>query len=333
MLCNGYSQDSRSLVFSPVFLYDTAERRLFRRLYVPLLMEDPMLLKAFAKINWSLDITGVRPDGYHLMDMVMQPVSLSDEIGLIPAKEISLFTDGNPPSRADSTNLAWRAAELLRTSFGVKDGVQISLHKSIPMGAGLGGGSADAAAVLFGLNRLWNLGLSSGKLEEIGLSLGADVPFCLRGGLVRTRGIGELLEDRPCGINYWLLVFQPCRALSTRDIFEAFHSSDVLRRPDTESVLAALAAGNANLLSGSIGNVLESVSAVRCPEIPEAVSALKAAGAFAAQMTGSGSAVYGVFRSRILAEKARSVLGRKYRSIHLCHTQSDSIRIAEEDLL
>ena len=158
-----------------------------------------MLLKAFAKINWSLDITGIRPDGYHLMDMVMQPVSLADEIGLFPSPDISLFTDGNPPSRADHTNLAWRAADLLRNTCGVKEGVRITLHKNIPMGAGLGGGSADAAAVLYGLNRMWRLGLSCRNLEELGLSLGADVPFCLRGGLVRTRGIGELLEDRACG--------------------------------------------------------------------------------------------------------------------------------------
>ena len=291
-----------------------------------------MLLKTFAKINWSLDITGVRPDGYHLMDMVMQPVSLADEIELAPAPDLQIFTDGNPPSRADHTNLAWRAADLLRQTCGMDAGVRISLHKSIPMGAGLGGGSADAAAVLIGLNRLWGLNLSSERLEELGLSLGADVPFCLRGGLVRTRGIGELLEDRTCAINYWLLVFQPCRALSTRDIFEGYHASGSIRRPDTENVLSALESGNAALLAGSIGNVLESVSAVRCPEIPEAVSALKAAGAFAAQMTGSGSAVFGVFRSRALAEKARTILSPRYRSVHLCHTQSDSVRIMEEGL-
>ena len=291
-----------------------------------------MLVKAFAKINWSLDITGVRPDGYHLMDMVMQPVSLADEIELVPAAGISIFTDGNPPSRADSSNLAWRAADLLRRECGVRDGVRISLHKAIPMGAGLGGGSADAAAVLYGLNRMWRLGLSAQRLEELGLSLGADVPFCLRGGLVRTRGIGELLEDRVCGINYWLLVFQPCRALSTREIFEGFHASESLRRPDTVQVLSALSSGNALKLACAIGNVLESVSAARCPEIPEAVSLLKSSGAFAAQMTGSGSAVFGVFRSRALAEKAKSTLSSRYRLIHLCHTQSDSIRIMEEDL-
>ena len=289
-----------------------------------------MLLKAFAKINWSLDITGIRPDGYHLMDMVMQPVSLADEIELLPAADLSISTGGNPPSRADSSNLAYRAADLLRNSFQVKEGVHIFLNKSVPMGAGLGGGSADAAAVLFGLNRLWSLHLTGKELEALGLSLGADVPFCLRGGLVRTRGIGEILEDMPCSVNYWLLIIQPCRALSTRDIFAAYHAADTFRSPDTEKVLTALASGDPPLLASSIGNVLESVSSVRCPEIPEAVSMLTSAGAFAAQMTGSGSAVFGAFRSRILAEKAKSILSSRYRVIHLCHTQTDSVRIVEE---
>ena len=291
-----------------------------------------MLLKAYAKINWSLDITGVRPDGYHLMDMVMQPISLADEIRLVPAQDLSIFTDGNPPSRADSSNLAWKAADLLRKTCGINEGVSIFLHKTIPMGAGLGGGSADAAAVLYGLSRMWHLNLSSDQMEKLGLSLGADVPFCLRGGLVHTRGIGEILEGHECRINYWLLVIQPCRALSTRDIFAAYRSSDSLRRPDTGGVLSALSAGSISQLSASVGNVLESVSAVRCPEIPESVSLLKSEGAVLAQMTGSGSAVFGVFRSRALAEKAAKKLGSRYRTVHLCHTQSDSIRIIEEDL-
>ena len=289
-----------------------------------------MLLKAFAKINWSLDITGVRPDGYHLMDMVMQPVSLADEIDLFPAPDISIVTSGFPVSRADTSNLAWRAASLLRDHCGVQQGVQIRLHKTIPMGAGLGGGSADAAAVLHGLNRLWNLGLSVNDLESVGLSLGADVPFCVHGGLVRTQGIGELLEDHPCAINYWLLIFQPCRALSTREIFSAYHTASCEQRPDTGKVLSSLETGNPDLLADSIGNVLEPLSAASCPEIREAVAALKSAGAFAAQMTGSGSAVFGAFRSRVLAEKALASLGRRWRTIHLCHTQSDSVRIMEE---
>lgn len=289
-----------------------------------------MLLRAFAKINWSLDITGVRPDGYHLMDMVMQPISLYDEIRLLPASDISIFTDGNPPSRADQTNLAYRAADLLKTAFAYRDGVRILLHKSIPMGAGLGGGSADAAAVLWGLNRLWSLNISDRDLEAIGLTLGADVPFCLRGGLVRTTGIGEVMENKECAMNYWMIVIQPCRGLSTKDIFTCYHEAESIDRPDTDNVLSALSSGDARLLSVSIGNVLESVSASRCPQIPETIKTLREHGAFSAGMTGSGSAVFGAFRSRNQAENARSVLSSRFHVLHLCHTQTDSIRLMEE---
>ena len=288
-----------------------------------------MQLEAFAKINWSLDITGVREDGYHLMDMVMQPVSLSDEIILTPASDLFITTDGFPRSPADASNLAWRAADALRRAVGITDGVRIHVHKRIPSGAGMGGGSADAAAVLFGLNRLWHLSISPPELEAIGLTIGADVPFCLRGGLTRTTGIGEIMTDHPCKTNWWMLVFQPCRGLSTRDIFEAWKPENVLH-PDSNLVLEALRTGNLELLGSSIANVLEPVSAVRCPQIQDAVASLIRSGARAAAMTGSGSAVFGVFRSRQDAVKARSILTSKWSHIHLCHTQSDSIRITEE---
>ena len=288
-----------------------------------------MRLEAFAKINWSLDIVGVRDDGYHLMDMIMQPVSLADEISLTPAADMSITTDGYPRSRADGTNLAMRAAYALRDSAGYTGGVRIHVHKRIPMGAGLGGGSADAAAVLRGLNRMWKLGLTGEELENIGLKLGADVPFLIRGGLARVRGIGEKIEPHPCRNNYWMLIFQPCRGLSTREIFEAWNAEQV-RHPDTLSALSALENGNLQALRENIGNVLEPVSASRCPEIGEAVHALLECGSRVAAMTGSGSAVFGVFTSRTEAEKAAAILSHRWKHIHICHTQTDSVRISEE---
>ena len=288
-----------------------------------------MRLEAFAKINWSLDIVGVREDGYHLMDMVMQPVSLADEITLLPSREMAISTGGSPRSRADETNLAMRAAAALKHASGIRENVSIHVHKRIPIGAGMGGGSADAAAVLFGLNCLWRAGFSGEELEKIGLTLGADVPFCLRGGLTRTTGIGEIMENRPCKSNFWLLVFQPCRGLSTKEIFTAWHQDEVVH-PDTVSVLSALETGSPELLGQSIGNVLEPVSAARCPEIREAKEALLREGARAAAMTGSGSAVFGLFRTRQDALKASEPLSRRWKNIHFCHTQSDSIRIVEE---
>lgn len=289
-----------------------------------------MLIQAFAKINWSLDITGVREDGYHLMDMLMQPVSLADEINLEPSAAVTITTGGFPPSRADETNLAWRAASVLKKETGYPGGVSIHVHKRIPIGAGMGGGSSDAAGVLFGLNRLWKTGLSLPELEKIGLALGADVPFALRGGLARTRGIGEIMESYENKYNYWLVVIQPCAGLSTSKVFSLWKEEEPAQRPDTDSALAALVSGDLPGLCRSIGNVLQPVSCRLRPEIEGACAALLNEGASAARMTGSGSAVFGVFRNASAAEKACRALSPGKKSVFLCHTQHDSLRILED---
>ena len=289
-----------------------------------------MILEAFAKINWSLDITGVREDGYHLMDMLMQPVSLFDEITLTPGQGLSITTGGWPHSRADETNLAYRAAQAFMDYTDSHDGVSIHVHKRIPIGAGMGGGSTDAAAVLLGLNRLRNARLSSEELEKIGLSLGADVPFFIRGGLARTRGIGEMLEHHDCPHNYWLVIIQPCPGLSTSQVFSLWHESGEFLHPDTDAALSALKSGDLPALCQKIGNVLQPVSRSLRPEIDRACSALSGNGASGALMTGSGSAVFGVFRSAAGAKKAYRNLSEKYRTIFLCHTQHDSIRIRQD---
>ena len=289
-----------------------------------------MVIQAFAKINWSLDITGVLANGYHLMDMLMQPVSLADEITLDLSGSMSITTGGYPPCRADETNLAWRAAAALKEATGYPGGVSIHVHKTIPIGAGMGGGSADAAGVLFGLNRLWNLGLSSEELEKIGLALGADVPFALRGGLCRTRGIGEILENCGNKYNYWLVVVQPCAGLSTAKVFSLWKEDSPVVRPDTDAALSALESGNFSSLCGSIGNVLQPVAERLRPEIGKACLTLIREGASAARMTGSGSAVFGVFRNAAAAEKAFRKLSLSEKNIYLCHTQHDSLRMMAE---
>ena len=156
---------------------------------------------ARAKINWTLDITGRRADGYHLMDMLMQSVTLADEITLEKTTDgiITLTTGGTPLLLADEHHLALRAARALQKATSCPLGARIHVEKHIPVGAGMGGGSSDAAGVLVGLNRLWETGLTRAELEDVGLTLGADVPFCIRGGLTRTRGIGEAMQGLPCG--------------------------------------------------------------------------------------------------------------------------------------
>ncbi|MBQ9211305.1 MAG: 4-(cytidine 5'-diphospho)-2-C-methyl-D-erythritol kinase [Clostridia bacterium] len=289
-----------------------------------------MRLEARAKINWSLDITGLRQDGYHLMDMLMQPISLCDTITLLPAEDFSLTTGGIPLLKADDRHLAMRAARLLQEHTGYPGGVQINVFKRVPVGAGLGGGSADAAAVLWGLNQLWHTDLPLSELEALGLQLGADIPFCLRGGLTRTQGIGEQMENLPCGRYYSLVVTQPCRGLSTREVFQAYHASDRVLHPDTAAAAEALASGDLLPLRRALGNVLQPVSVRMRPEIGKAISKLKEAGAVIALMTGSGSAVFGVFRTPAKARAAFSSLAVLWPATFLARTCPESIVLLEE---
>ena len=289
-----------------------------------------MQLEARGKINWSLDITGLRDDGYHLMDMLMQPVALADTVTLLPAEELSLTTDGFPRLKANERHLAIRAARLLKERTGFAHGAQIDVYKRIPVGAGMGGGSADAAAVLWGLNQLWKTGLSPSELETLGLELGADVPFCLRGGLTRTRGIGEQMEPLACARSYPMIIIQPCRGLSTREVFQAFHEFSGLHHPDTETAVSALASGDLSSLRRSLDNVLQPVSVRMQPEIGHAIQRLKDSGAELALMTGSGSAVFGVYRTQSRARSAFSALAALWQSVFLTRTCVESIVVCSQ---
>lgn len=288
-----------------------------------------MRLEARAKINWTLDITGQREDGYHLMDMLMQPVTLADTIWIEPADDIVLETGGDPYLPPSESHLCWRAAQAMRQATGMALGAHIRLHKRIPVGAGMGGGSADAAAVLAGLNRLWNTNLSQAQLEAVGLTLGADVPFCLHGGLTRTTGIGERMEPLPCAHSYWLCVVQPCEGLSTGAVFKAYHAMGEVTRPDTQRAMQALATGDTALLAQSLHNVMQPVSAQMRPEIEQAVEALKANGAACALMTGSGSAVFGVYEEETAAQAACSALKALWSRCWVCSTCGENIIIEE----
>ena len=289
----------------------------------PLSEVGMMRLEARAKINWTLDITGIRPDGYHLMDMLMQPIDLSDTLILEPADEIQMVMEGGAGIPADEHNLVLKAAHLLQREKNCDQGVAIHLVKRIPSGAGLGGGSADAAAAMKGLNLFWNLGISECRLREMALSLGADVPFCLSGGLCRVTGIGEQITRIGPGPVWPLLVIQPCEGLSTKTVFQAWdqrHENCFIR---TETVCSALMQGAANLLPDPPGNTLQSVSESMRPEIHETVRMLKTLGALTAQMSGSGSAVFGVFASDQQAKKA--LLFLQNQNAILCHTCDESI--------
>ena len=281
-----------------------------------------MRIKAQAKINWTLDIVGQREDGYHLMDMLMQPLALCDEMTLTEAPGLSMAVSGAALSCGED-NLVLRAARKMAEISGHPANFRIELRKNIPMGAGLGGGSADAAAVLKALNEYWRLGLSLPALCDIGLTLGADVPFCVMDAPMRTRGIGELLTPISVGRCFPLVLVQPCEALSTKEVFAGYHAAPP-NRPDTEACISALEKGDLAAMKRFGGNVLEPVSCAKRPALTAAKERLYQSGAAFAQMTGSGSVVFGAFERDEDAFRACRALQKEYPVCLLTHTVTSS---------
>ena len=277
-----------------------------------------MRIRAQAKINWTLDIIGRREDGYHLMDMLMQPLALCDVLTLTEAPGLSMEVSGAALSCGED-NLVMKAARKMAEISGRPANLHITLEKHIPMGAGLGGGSADAAAVLRMLNEYWHVGMTANELCAVGLTLGADVPFCLMDKPMRAQGIGEVLTPISVRRCYPLLLIQPCGALSTGEVFAGYHQCPP-RRPDTEACIGALERGDLADMKRFGGNVLEAVSCAKRPALTAAKERLYQAGASFAQMTGSGSVVFGAFEWDEAAENALRVLKKEYPVCLLTHT-------------
>lgn len=269
-----------------------------------------MRIEARAKINWALEITGRRTDGYHLLDGVMQPIALSDTLLIEDAPTLSLTIEGAALS-AGEDNLILRSARALQAYTNTHKGAKIHLMKRIPMGAGLGGGSADAAAVLKGLNVFWQLNLPMETLLSIGVKLGADIPFCLADAPMRARGIGEILTPVPCLRTFPLLLIQPCEGLSTKEIFTAYHQENP-EGGSVEMVVEALKNGDLSLMEKSAVNMLQTVSVRKKPVLQTAIDALYTSGASFARMTGSGSVVYGAFENTSAAQHAFDTLKARY---------------------
>ncbi|MDO5022123.1 MAG: 4-(cytidine 5'-diphospho)-2-C-methyl-D-erythritol kinase [Eubacteriales bacterium] len=279
-----------------------------------------MLIKAPAKINWYLGVLYKREDQYHELDMLMQQISLYDSVFLDNAQELSLSLEDTFSVPSTEYNIAFKAAKLLKEYSNYTKGANIVLKKTIPVGAGLAGGSADAAAVLIGLNKLWGLNYSLDKLCEIGLKIGADVPYCIRGGFARAQGVGEKISPLKIDLQYWLVVVQPKKGLSTKNVFAELDLNLLNRESRIEDTIKALQEKDFAKLPLSAKNDLQSVCEKLNPDIKKAVNDLKKAGARHAMMTGAGSAVYGVFASYKPADKAYKLLIQKYGKCFLCYT-------------
>lgn len=266
---------------------------------------DRLELKAMGKINLGLDVLGRRENGYHDVRMVMQTVYLYDKITITRTRkpgiqiESSLFF-----LPTDESNLAYKAAKLLMDEFQITDGVYITLDKRIPVSAGMAGGSADAAAILFGINRMFGLGLSEKALMERGVRLGADVPYCVMRGTVLAEGIGEILTPLPQCPRCHVLIAKPPVNVSTRTVYDKLDSCEIQEHPDIDGILEGLEKQDIRKTAACMGNVLERVTVTEYPVIEEIKQVMKDFGALNAMMSGSGPTVFGIYDERGRAKAA-----------------------------
>lgn len=277
-------------------------------------------LLAPGKVNWTLNVTGRRPDGYHDVEMLMQSIDLSDEVILEESMEEVTVESDSEDIPLDGRNIAVKAAYLLKEAFPVKKGVHIIIRKNIPVAAGLAGGSTDAAAVLTGLDRLWDLGLSTDELAAFGARLGADVPFCITGGTAIARGIGEKLTFLPPVTGMTLVLVKPPFGISTASVYKAYSVKAGIKRPDVQAVYRSLADRDWTVLPGYMFNVLEQVTLSWHPEIDDIKNALLQHGAQASLMSGSGPTVYGVFKEPDAALHAFAAMKDIYPMTYLSRT-------------
>ncbi len=269
---------------------------------------DYIRLKARGKINLALDVTGIRPNGYHDVRMIMQSIGIYDGLDIKRMAEPGIKLDSNLKFLASENNLAYRAAKLLMDEFSPGEGVRIYLYKYIPISAGLAGGSTDAAAVLYGMNRILGLGLTDQELRERGAKLGADVPFCLMRGTVLAEGVGEILTPLPPAPNCHVIIAKPPVGVSTKMVYEAFDKIEVLDRPDIGGMINAIEAGDLLGMASLMKNVLEEVTIPMHPVIKEIKELLVEKGAIGAMMSGSGPTVFGLFADEEQARLAYRAL-------------------------
>ncbi len=259
---------------------------------------------ARAKINLTLDILGVRADGYHEVEMIMQMIELADEVELKKiASGVRLKIDGGKNIPSDEKNLAWRAAVEVQKFVGKDLGVAIELKKKIPSAAGLGGGSADAAAVIRGLNRLYELNLTDNELCKIGERIGSDVPFCIIGGTCFAEGRGEILTPLAPIKRFNVVLAKPDGEISTAWAYKTYDENSAQIHPPTKTIIAQLQRGDYDAAFKNFSNVLESVAIKKIPAIAEIKNKFSAAGANVALMSGSGATVFALTDDDLTAKK------------------------------
>lgn len=289
-------------------------------------MLNEVKMKAPAKINLTLDVTGKRENGYHDLRMIMQTIDVYDELSIIHtgSPRIELTMDKELPDKIKpEQNLVYKAALLMQKHYQLPYGFKIHLKKNIPSAAGLAGGSADCAATLLGINHLCGLSLDKDELCKLGVTLGADVPFCIRQGTMLAEGIGEILTPLPDLPPLWVLLVKPDFPISTAHVYQSIDHTHLMYHPDTPRAVDAISRRDVITLAQNLSNVLENVAFREHPELADLKDFFLQNGAIGSLMSGSGPTMYGLYQDEILARIAYKTALEKHPDcdVLLCRTR------------
>lgn len=279
-----------------------------------------MKIKAYAKINISLDIVGKREDGYHLLEMIMQSIDLYDEISIEKQKEDITITCDKQYVPVDERNLAYKAAKLFKEEYNITSGVNININKNIPVCAGLAGGSTDAAAVLKIMNKLFDINASEEKLMELGLKLGADVPYCISGGTAICKGIGEEVTKLKPFKDKILVLVKPPFGVSTKVVYQEFKLDRVRNHPNTNLLINAIENDNLEEVCSNMKNLLENVTLRKHKVLINIKEEMKRYGSIGTMMSGSGPTVFAFFDDMLSAQRCFEKMKLKYNDVFITRT-------------
>ena len=279
-----------------------------------------MRIKAYAKINLSLDIVGKRNDGYHLLEMIMQTIDLYDEITVEKIEKDIKIRCNKPYVPTDERNLAYKAAKMFIEKYNIQSGVEIFIKKNIPVCAGLAGGSADAAGVLKLMNRLFEINASDEELMEMGLPLGADVPYCIKGGTCLCEGVGEVITELPRFKDKIVVLVKPPFGVSTKGVYQEFNIERSKIHPDTNKLINAIKCDDLKYVSKNMKNLLENVTLKKHKVLISIKEEMRYHGAIGTMMSGSGPTIFALFDDMQKAQKTFEKMKEKYKDVYITRT-------------
>lgn len=279
-----------------------------------------MLLKAYAKINISLDIIGKREDGYHLLKMIMQAIDLYDVMNINRIDNGIKLSCDKQYVPTDEKNIAYKAAKLFMDTYNIKSGISIEINKNIPVAAGLAGGSTDGAAVLRAMRDIFSIDVTDEELMELGLKLGADVPYCILGGTALCEGIGEKITPLKSFKDKILILVKPNFGVSTKEVYKNFDIERVFKHPDMNSLIKAMERDDLEFISNNMKNLLENVTLRKYSMLKNIKDSMLRYGALGSMMSGSGPSIFGFFDDMLKAQWCFEGMKEKYEEVYITRT-------------